>query len=136
MPAQRFTVSSTATGTRRSVVVWVYDTQEEMVAAATAYSPGSADMNTAGTCHSFGGIVPPPPHERFRCIVRLCRPYLDLETFSHEMVHAACAIYAHDKVGQYSRAVAHIHAGNETLAYLAGELIERTNSNLHRLGYY
>lgn len=136
MSATRFTVSSRATGTRRSVVVWVYDTREEMLAAANAFRPGSADADTGAICHGLEGVAPPPEHRRVLAIVRLHRGQLSAETISHEMTHAAAQIYCFDLVRRYSSALAHIHAGNEPLAYLVGELTGRTYENLHRLGYY
>lgn len=128
-------VSSVATGHRRSVVVFVYDTREEMVAAANAYSPGSGD-GAGAVCHSLSGIFPAPAHRRVLAIVRFSREDLSAEIVSHEMTHAACTLYLYDKLGRYSRAISHIHGSNEPLAYLVGELTGRTYRNLHRLGYY
>ena len=136
MAAQHFTVSSTATGKRRSVVVFVYDTRAEMFAAANAFRPGSAEGDVGALCHGLSGVAPPPPHRRVLAIVRLHRGQLGVQTVSHEMAHAAAQIYCFDKVRRYSSALAHIHAGNEPLAYLVGDLTGRTYENLHRLGYY
>lgn len=125
-------VSSRALGHRAHVRVYVYDQPEEMRAAASRFSTsGDSFDDAAAVTHllwseATGRVLP---------IVRLCRGHLGSEVISHEMMHAAAALYG-STLPPHARARAHFTHYNEPLAYLLGHLVRRLVDALWDHGYY
>lgn len=132
MAFERFSVSSTATGDRRSALVHIYDTAEEMRAAARAFDGSLTFTESLGVTHGFAGWAPADEHRRHLTLVRLCRPHLDTHIIAHEMVHAASSIYLFQQVGEGDLAEDHIHVGNEIHAHLVSDLFRETLRKLRR----
>lgn len=131
-------VSSRATGERRSVRVCVYDTVEEMRAAATRFN--GRDCSDAGGVTQQTSLIRTDTDGRrrvidIRIIVRLCRKYLGTTVVVHEMNHAAVAIYGASLTGK-ELAVDVLDNANETLAYLQSDLTGALIRRLYHLGYY
>lgn len=130
---ERFSVSSRATGVRRSVLVHVYEDREALLAAANAF--GFPEQSApGGLTHSFGYPHPAPEHLRHMALIRLHRGQLDSNTIAHEAAHAALHIYFGDCAKWHSRARAHVTGNNEPLAYLIGDLTGAIHFKLHELG--
>lgn len=127
---RRITVSSRALGPRLTVKVKVYDTVEELQAAAQAFNGNNQDGSIGSTQawtdeNGRAGSV----------TVRLCRPHLGTRVVSHEMHHAATALYgAH--VGDRISSRAHLNHYNEPFAHLFSDLLHRLVNRLYALGYY
>jgi hypothetical protein len=131
-------ISSRATGERRYVRVYIYDTVEEMRAAGTRFN--GTDLTMAG------GVT--QAYERHTCdeagvwtikqhliIIRLHRGMLGSAVVSHEINHAATAIYG-STLDPDVKAVDVLHNANETLAYLQSDLTEHLVNRLYELGFY
>lgn len=134
----RFQVASTNDGLRRTVIVHVYETTALMQAASNAYEPGMGDGAWA-TTSGFGFRFKPdePPKATFGpvSIVRLSLEQLTVRTLSHEMTHAAMHTYWTMGLARAgSKAVAHMHAANEPVAYLVGDWTADAIVKLQRLG--
>ncbi|WP_454175003.1 hypothetical protein [Gordonia sputi] len=138
MAAKLIRVSSQATGEKRTVRVWVYDTVEEMREAATRFN---------GTDHSRSGGVT-QRYQRVRTdtdgrrvvhgstnIVQLCRQHLGTTVVVHEINHAAVSIYGSSLQGN-EFAIDLLDNANETLAYLQSDLTGALVRRLYELGYY
>lgn len=125
-------VSSRVLGERQWVRVYVYDDLSEMREAAARFSvSGGSFDDAAGVTHLYSNadgteVLP---------IIRLHRGHLGTEVISHEMVHAASAIYG-ATLGPHARARAHFTHYCEPFAYLYGELLKRLVRALHEHGYY
>lgn len=130
---ERFQVSSRATGMRRTIDVWVYDTVEELRQAASCFSPHLTVDEAHGVCQTPTYRWPRPPGAWFG-VIRYHRGQLDAATVVHEVTHAAMEIYFADCTDWNSRTRAHFRADNEPIAYLMGELVERVNNGFHRMG--
>lgn len=138
MGARLIRISSRATGERRHVRVYIYDTIEEMRAAGERFNGG--DLSTAGgVCQSYQTISidehgnETPKHTLL--IVRLVKDRLGAAIICHELNHAATAIYG-STLDPEVRAVDVLDNANETLAYLHSDLTERLVNRLYDLGYY
>jgi hypothetical protein len=123
-------VSSKALGPRLVVKVHIYDTVQELRDAAEAFN---------GTEHGDAvGVTQVWADENGRAgsvIVRLARPCLGGRVVSHEMHHAATALYgAH--VGDRISRRAHLNHHNEPMAHLFSDLLYRLVDRLYALGYY
>jgi hypothetical protein len=68
--------------------------------------------------------------------MHLCEEFLDVSVIVHESVHAAMHVYLCDVLGVHSRALPHIHSGNEEIAYLVGDLAGDIMGELYELGLY
>lgn len=124
------TVSSRALGPRRHVRVVIYDTLPELQAAGQAYN-GNDQTGAAGLTQAWtdsrgrtGGVI-----------VRLARGYLGTRVVSHEIHHAATAIYG-SMVGDRISRQAHLNHYNEPFAHLYSDLLGRLVDRLYELGYY
>lgn len=131
-------VSSTATGERRHVRVYVYDTIEQMRAAATRFN-GNDFAGAAAVTQSYRRVRYDIDGRRIArastIIVRLCRERLGTTVVVHEMNHAAVAIYGSSLNGN-ELAIDVLDNANETLAYLQSDLTGSLIRRLYALGYY
>ena len=127
----RFQVSTRASGLRRTIDVYLYDTVEELRAAASNASPDHSFESTGGVCQVPSYKWPRPDLAWF-CVIRLHRKQIDFDTVAHEATHAAMEIYHADIMKWNAKARAHFRADNEPIAYLVGEITERILFNLQR----
>lgn len=134
MSFERFSVSSLATGVKRSVLVHIYPDKPALVAAARAYGSTVSETDTGAITHSFGYSWPASPGLRNMALIRLHADQLDSNTIAHEATHAAMHIYFADCAGWESRARAHMTGGNEPVAYLIGDLTGAIHYQLHKRG--
>lgn len=132
---ERFSVTSRATGQRRSVLVHVYPDKAALLSAARAYGSTVNEHDTGAITHSFGYPFPAPESMRHMALIRLHLGQLDTDTIAHEATHAAVHIYFGDCAYWDSRARAHMTGGNESIAYLIGELTGRIHAQLHAAGH-
>ncbi|MBT2587934.1 SprT-like domain-containing protein [Arthrobacter sp. ISL-95] len=130
----RFSISSSATGFRRSVLVHVYADKADVVRSAQNY--GMAVDSAGAITNSFGYRHPAPEHMRHMAVIRLAESQLDSNTLAHEVTHAALHIYFADCCKWESRARAHIDGANEELAYLVGDLTGSLHFELRKRGYF
>ncbi len=133
MSGRLITVSSRATGERRFVRVYVYDTVDELRAAGRRFNGGDFE-DAVGLCqlnrdgrrsHALATTV----------IVRLCREHLGTRVVVHEMNHAAAAVYGSNLRGN-ELAVELLTHHNETLAHLQSDFTGSLVDRLYALGYY
>ena len=125
-----FRVGSSALGEREHVYVHVYDTRAEMVAAGEVFSgndlTGSAGLTQAWTDEDERTVA---------VVVRLARDHLGSQVTSHEIHHAATALYgAH--VGDRISRRAHLNHYNEPFAHLFSDLYHGLVTHLYALGLY
>lgn len=123
-------VSSRALGQRRWVRVVIYDTLAELQAAGQAYN-GEDLSGAAGLTQSWGDAE----GRSLGIIVRLARGRLGTQVVSHEIHHAATAIYG-STVGDRISRQAHLNHYNEPFAHLYSDLLSRLVDRLYELGYY
>jgi hypothetical protein len=123
-------VSSRALGHRSRVRVYVYDTLEELRAAADRFN-GTDNSRAAGVTQLYANA------DDSAClpVVRLCRTHLGSTVVSHEMHHAAAALYGVTTRPE-ARARAHLTHYNEPFAYLFSDLFASLVAALYRHGYY
>ena len=115
---RRVRVASSALGEREVVYVHVYDTLEEMRAAAEAWHPEVPSQDGAF------GITQACLDEDGRAtvvVVRLAQGWLTPEIVAHEMHHAATALYGAHAGDRISRR-AHLNHHNEPMAHLFSDL--------------
>lgn len=130
MAARLIRVSSTALGARRQVRVYVYDDVMQMRQASGRFNgndvSGALGVTQAWTDSAgrAGGVV-----------VRLAKGHLGTRVVSHEMHHAATALYG-SVVGERVSRVAHLNHFNEPFAHLYSDLLYRLVGRLYALGYY
>jgi len=135
----RFRVAYRFDGMRREVLVHVYETVDEMQAAAKTYD--GRDVPDAGAAfRGFGYWVPGGmPAESFNGpigVVLLCRELTTVEVVSHEMTHAAMHAYESLKIGHPDDPLGeHFHGGNEAPAYFVGGWTANALLALSRRGY-
>ncbi|UVF60408.1 hypothetical protein SEA_MEYRAN_56 [Gordonia phage Meyran] len=138
MSARLIRVSSRATGERREVRVWVYDTLAEMRAAGTRFN-GHDFSNAGGITQQYSRVRTDTDGRRIAhastIIVRICRQRLGTTVVVHEMNHAAVSIYGSSLRGN-ELAIDVLDNANETLAYLQSDLTGALVRRLHDLGYY
>lgn len=122
------TVSSRALGPKRHVTCYIYDTLADMREAADRYNGQPGD--NADTI----GITQALVDEDGRAVsvlIRFARTHLGSQVTSHEMHHAATALY-----GAWcgdDRGLTHY---NEPFAHLFSDLYHRLVKRLYALGYY
>jgi hypothetical protein len=116
--------------TDHHVRVYVYDTVDEMRSAGTRFN-GSDHADSWGMTQAYAD----GEGRATLLIVRLCRERLDATVVSHEMHHAAAAIYGAG-LGHRVSARAHLNHYNEPFAHLFSELMGRLNDRLWALGYH
>lgn len=130
MTRRRIRVSSRALGEREYLKVWVYESLDDMRADAAAFN---------GNPHSQGlGVTQCWADQSGRAtsvLIRLWRGALSAEILSHEVHHAATAIYGAHQADRISR-VDHLNHFNEPFAYLFSDLLGRLHGRLDALGYY
>ncbi|MET0716397.1 MAG: hypothetical protein ABWY57_15940 [Mycetocola sp.] len=139
MPARLIRVSSRALGPRNTVRVWIYDTVEELRAAAVRHSPDE-DFSEAGGCYQHRDVwrIEADGSEKLiesSDIVRLWRERLGSDVTTHEMNHAAVSIYGRS-LPDDTLASEVLHGANEELAYLASDLTMHLVDALYANGYY
>lgn len=123
-------VGSTALGERQYVTVHIYDTLDQMQRAGQRYN-GSDTVGVAGLCQALIDN-----HGRAVDVrVRLARGHLGTRIVSHEMHHAATALYG-AAVGDRISRTAHLNHHNEPFAHLYSDLLHRLVDQLYKLGYY
>lgn len=133
MVARLIRVSSRATGARRHVRVYIYDTLDELRDAARNHAGETARFDHAvGVCQTWNDAI---TRRVTAVIVRLCKNHLGTRVIVHEMNHAAAAIYG-STLPASVKAVRILHQGNETLAYLQSDLTANLVDRLYELGYY
>lgn len=129
--SRTITVSARIAGDREAVRVIVYDTRDEMIAAAQRYNGDTFEPDIIG-------VTQARVDERRRTvgvIIRLWRECLGTRVVSHEMHHAVTALYGAHVPDRLSRR-AHLNHYNEPFAYLYSDLLARLVDRLHALGYY
>lgn len=131
MTFRRFRVASSALGEREVVYVHVYDTLDQMRAAGAAFNGLSHDDDPVGLTQAWTD----DQDRTVAVIVRLARGHLDAIVTSHEMHHAATALYgAH--VGDRISRRAHLNHWNEDFAHLYSDLYGAMIQRLREAGYY
>lgn len=144
--ACEFRVTTRHSGRRRAVTVKVYDELADMQAAAEAYarrtgtSPPGNFGDAHGVTHTFqvmtigpDGAVEAQPEGA--ALIRLWRQRLGTGVVTHEVAHAAAAIYEQDWLPAHGP----IHdnlANEETFCYLIGDLASRIVKRLYHYGMY
>lgn len=125
-----FRVASSALGEREVVYVHVYDSLAEMRAAATHHN-GNDFEDAAGATQAWVS----PDERAIAVVIRLARERLGVTVVSHEMHHAATALYgAH--VGDRISRRAHLTHYNEPFAYLFSDLYGSCVKRMVQLGFY
>lgn len=124
------TVSSRALGPRLRVTVKVYDHVSDMQLAASRYN-GSDQAGTLGVTQATTD-----QHGRAHTVtVRLVSEHLGIRVVSHEIHHAATALYG-AAVGDRVSSRAHLNHYNEPFAHLYSDLLRSLVDRLYALGYY
>lgn len=125
-----FRVASSALGERETVYVHLYDDLDSMRRASTDFNGNDnsgALAVTQGWADQNGRMTYP--------LIRLVRGYVGTEIVSHEMHHAATALYgAH--VGDRISRRAHLTHHNEPFAHLYSDLLSRLVDRLYAEGCY
>jgi hypothetical protein len=124
----------------------VYDELEAMRSAATRYAqrtgtsePG-AFGDAHGVTHTFQTLIVDPgggvaAESEAVALIRLWRQRLGTGVVTHEVAHAATAIYEQDCLP--SKGSIHDNISNEeTFCYLVGDLASRIVSRLYFYGMY
>lgn len=138
MTATLIRVSTRRTGSRETVRVWVYDTLEELRAAAQRFAPDDDFTDTLGVCQTYRTerLTDGEWHKvREPLIVRLWRERLGTRIVTHEMSHAACELYGRT-LPDDALAAEHLDNANEILAHLHSDLTVALVDRLYALGFY
>ena len=123
------TIESEALGVPRAMIVTVYDTLRGLRCAATKFNHVGGHSTTFGVTQLWSyddeptNVVP---------VVRLCRDYLGSRIVSHEVHHAATAIYG-AFIGTSDPRLTHY---NEPFAYLYSDLFAKLVDTLYEMGAY
>ena len=118
-------ISSRALGEQARVRVLVYPTLEEMRAAGTRFS-GNDFSDTTGMCQAYcdaDQVITLP-------VVRLAQGQLGVNIVSHEVHHAATALYGASL--HRSGELADLSNANEPFAHLYSDLLTRLVDALYR----
>jgi hypothetical protein len=130
MSSRTIRLSSRALGDLRRCIVHVYDTADEMCAAGARFN-GNDLTGSAGITQSYHNA-----NDRTAVpIVRLYRRMLGIRVVSHEMHHAATAIYG-STVPDDALARDVLTHHDEPFAYLYSDLLAHLVVSLYRFGYY
>lgn len=127
--AELIRLSSRALGEKVRVRVYIYDTLDEMRAAGTRFN-GNEHSDAAGLTQAYAN------RDDTSClpIIRLARTHLDSTYVSHEMHHAATALWgAHVRATGCDAGLTHY---NEEFAYLFSDLYGRLIAALWARGIY
>lgn len=142
-----FRVSTRHSGLRRFVRVTVYDTVDELRHAADNYSRRLGTYVTGefdgahGVTHSFQRILidsegeEQAPGASTAAHIRLHRAALGTSVVTHEVAHAALAVYDQDCLKEMGP----VHQDmkqEEILCYLVGDLSARIVNRLYAYGCY
>lgn len=132
-----FTVSTRRTGHLRRVRVVVYDTADEMRAAARKYhSADDGYMNAIGLSQpQFSFIYDEDGAEKrgqAAGVVRLVREEMGAAVLAHEMTHMALAIYREDS----GKASLRNMKNEETLCHIVSDLVRSANHQFWKAGIY
>ena len=127
MRARRIRVSSQG----REVNVMVYPTREAMLAAARRYNGNEFEPDTGGVTQQ----TVDQDGRTYTVLIRLHEGNLGTEVVSHEMHHAATALYGSTLDDDVPARHVLDHA-NEEFAYLYSDLLSRLVRRLYALGYY
>lgn len=130
-------------GPRRWFNLAVHPTVEQLRAAATAYRPHSDFGKTLGCCHPApvravvvdGELVEKPYVNGWAGVIRLAATHVDTEIVAHEITHAALVVYRMDVCTDVRLGVG-ARDREETLAYIAGDLMGAAATALHELGVW
>lgn len=143
---RRFKVSTRHSGIRRFVTVTVYDEIDDLRREADRYTVWTGTYREGqfeealGVTQSFESIVFGDDGEPLRrgaagVHIRLWRQRLGTSIVTHEVCHAAAAIYAQDCLKLHGSV--HSHTGAEEIfCYLVGDLSARIVDRLYFYGYY
>jgi len=131
MSSRRIRLSSRALGDLRRCIVHVYDTADEMCAAGTRFNHNDL-TGSAGITQSYHDAE---TDRTFVPVVRLYRDRLGIRVISHEMHHAATAIYGSTQPNDVLPSAILTHH-NEPFAYLFSDLLAHLVVSLYRFGYY
>lgn len=141
-----FRVTTRFSGRRRAVTVKVYDDLDAMRAAADAYatrngtSPPGNFGDAHGITHAFQTMTIGPDGEvqstaEAAALIRFWRQRLGTGVVTHEVAHAASAIYEQDWLPDHGP----IHEtmdNEEVYCYLIGDLASRIVKRLYHYGMY
>jgi hypothetical protein len=142
-----FRVSTRKSGARRFVRVSVYDNPEELRRAADRYTKrvgvyAAGEFKEAhGVTHSFERLLVTSegelesPENSTAAHIRLHKDALATVVVTHEVAHAALAIYNQD-VLRRDGPVHQDMENEEIICYLIGDLSARVVDRLYRYGLY
>jgi hypothetical protein len=139
---RHFQISTSWTGRKRTMQVYIHDTAKQLRSAANHYNRliGSTDKleHAVGACQSFrreklvdGSWVQLPAAG----IIRLTKNNLTTGVISHEATHMASNIYGHDWLEGHGAPWEDID-NEEILSYLVGDITSKIVRKLYKLGYY
>src|SRR3546814_297722 len=137
-----FSLTTDWTGKRHTFTVEVWPSRETMQAHLDVVAPftdwhetNDAGETPAGAFINAAGFMSQEAPANLGTIY-LSEDHLDIDTLSHEVVHAAMFAYECDVLGNYSRATAHMTMRNEPIAYMIGSLMAQLAEQLLARGYY
>lgn len=131
-------------GPRRYIRVYIYETLEEMIAAATLYN-SNQNFSDAVACYQgpyfrekFDEVTKTwvnltDPH--WAGLIRMYRARVETEVVVHECLHAATAIYRTDVNKNIDLGV-DCSPREEHLCYIVGDLTASVATKLHELGFW
>lgn len=130
MSSRLIRLSSRAVGRKRHVKVHIYPTLDQMRTAAVRFNghntPDAAGI-TQTYCDHHGTPTTP--------VIRLAATHLGTRIISHEIHHAATAIYG-STIPDTTPAADELTHFNEPFAYLYSDLFTSLVKALYRHGYY
>lgn len=143
---RRFKVSTRHSGLRRFVTVTVYDEIDDLRREADRYTVWTGTyregqfQNALGVTQSFESFVigegdAPPRRGAAGVHIRLWRERLGTSVVTHEVCHAAAAIYGQDCLETRGPIHDNMEA-EEVFSYLVGDLSARIVNRLYHYGYY
>jgi len=131
----RFQTSTNRTGTHRIIKVELHDTVAEIAAWYAATYPGAHDPRHPATAAFTPRADWADRDPRaWQGTIHLARDAVDMVVVMHEATHAAAHLYSIDLYRDHARASAHLHAFNEPLAYMVGDIAGRIGRRLIDLG--
>lgn len=129
-PFTRFKVGSSVLGEREDVHVHIYPTLDAMRAAGATFN-GSDLAEALAVTQAWTD----DDHRTTGIVVRLTDGHLGTRILSHEIYHAATAIYGAHVGNRISRR-AHLNHYNEPFAHLYSDLLHGAVAKLYKLGAY
>lgn len=113
---RRFRIGSSALGEREWVDVFLYETPDDLRAAGRNFN-GTDHPYTIGLTNAYAGR----DGRAGWVLIRLCRGHLSAQVLTHEVHHAATALYG-AYVGDRISRRAHLNHFNEPFAHLYSDL--------------